>query len=107
MRVFRTLSRLARTLRISFRSEGYNASQTLVFLFLTVAVTASMSGWALAQPPRGPRGGPGGPGGPGALRPEVLERIVDDLHLSPGEKEKVDAIVAAHEAKMRQARDES
>jgi hypothetical protein len=81
--------------------------QTLMCLVLTVVVTASMSGWASAQPPRGPRGGPGGPGGPGPLRPEVLERIVDDLQLSPGEKEKVDAIVAAHEAKMRQARDEA
>jgi hypothetical protein len=81
--------------------------KTLICLVLTLVAATSLSSWAQAQPPRGPRGGPGGPGGPGPLRPEVLERIVDDLQLSPGDKEKVDAIVAAHEEKMRRARDEA
>ena len=80
----------------------------LVLVVVATFVTASTPGWATAQPPRGPRGGPGGgPPGPGPLRPQVLERIVDDLNLPEKEKAKVDEILEAHEAKMRKARDEA
>jgi hypothetical protein len=76
----------------------------LSIIVLTLVAAASMSGWAWAQPPRGPRGGPGGPG---PLRPEVLERIVDDLQLSAPDQEKVNAILRAHEEKMRRSREEA
>ena len=80
----------------------------LVLVLVAIFVAVSNAGWAAAQPPRGPRGGPGGgPPGPGPLRPEMLERIVDDLKLSEKEKAKVDEILEAHEAKMRKARDEA
>lgn len=76
----------------------------MLLILILSPVAVSMSGWAMAQAPRGPRGGPGGPG---ALRPEVLERIVDDLQLSTSDKEKVDAILQAHEEKMRRHREEA
>ena len=80
----------------------------LVLVVVAIFVSVFSSGWARAQPPRGPRGGPGGGApGPGPLRPEVLERIVDDLNLPEKEKAKVDEILEAHEAKMRKARDEA
>src|SRR5580704_10263479 len=79
----------------------------LMLVVMTIFLAASTTGWANAQPPRGPRGGPGGPGGPGPLRPEVLERIVEDLNLSDKDKAKVDEILAAHEEKMRKVRDEA
>jgi EF hand len=76
----------------------------LMLVVLMLSITASLPGSAAAQPPRGPRGGPGGPG---PLRPDVLEGIVDDLKLPEKDKAKVDAILQAHEEKMRRARDEA
>jgi hypothetical protein len=73
----------------------------LVLAVVAIFVSASAAGWAAAQPPGG------GPPGPGPLRPEVLERIVDDLNLPEKEKAKVDEILEAHEAKMRKAREEA
>jgi Spy/CpxP family protein refolding chaperone len=58
------------------------------------------AGFANAQPGRGP-------GSPGPLRPEVLERIVDDLKLSEKERARADEILEAHHETMRRARDEA
>ena len=78
--------------------------KSLVLTFSALSLMVATAGWAVAQPPRGPGRGPGGAG---PLRPEVLERIVEDLDLPEKEKAKVDAILEAHEGKMRRARDEA
>ena len=65
-----------------------------------LAVWFASAGLAAAQPGRGQ-------GGPGPLRPEVLERIVDDLKLSDKARARADQILEAHNEKMRRARDEA
>jgi Spy/CpxP family protein refolding chaperone len=63
-------------------------------------VWCASASFAMAQPGRGP-------GGPGPLRPEVLERIVDDLKLAEKERARADEILEAHNERMRRARDEA